>query len=302
VYLVHLSVLVILIGALIGSFSGFDAYVEIEESQQVDTVTLRKQNAPMKLGYEVRCDKFFVDFYENGSPKEFRSDLTFLHDGKEVEKKSLRVNHPVKFEGVTFYQSNYGKVPGKRVRVRIFRPESEQEITGLDIEVGKSFPLPGNEGQFRVAKTNIDFMQLGPAVLISARSTQGEETRFWVFQHSERIRKQFPGLLDQYPKLNPSAFTPYTFYLDAIESRYYTGLQVKKDPGVPVVWLGYLLMVAGLIVTFFTFHRRMWVRVSKGKQGVNVSVAGKAAKNPVGLERELKHLTTQLRNLFNEKR
>ena len=105
----------------------------------------------------------------------------------------------------------------------------------------------------------------------------------------------------QSPKFNASAFKPYTFFLDDLESAYYTGLQVNKDPGVNIVWLGCFLMVAGFFVAFFTSHRKIWVRLSEEKEGIRISVAGTSNKNPVGLQRELKNLTSEFKNLLSEK-
>jgi len=104
----------------------------------------------------------------------------------------------------------------------------------------------------------------------------------------------------QAPILNPSSFKPYTFFLDGIESRYYTGLQVNRDPGVPLVWLGFFLIIAGLFVTFFISHRRVWVRLSESQGRVSVSVAGTANKNPVGLEKELDRLIQKLRQALED--
>lgn len=102
----------------------------------------------------------------------------------------------------------------------------------------------------------------------------------------------------QAPILNPSSFEPYTFFLENIESRFYTGLQVNKDPGVSFIWLGCFIMVTGFFISFFTSHRQIWVHVSKDKGDVRISVAGRANKNPVGLERELDQLTLKLRSLL----
>jgi cytochrome c biogenesis protein len=301
VYLVHLSILLILIGALTGSFFGFEAYVNIMEGEQIDTVTLRGgMDQSLELGFEVRCDKFTVDFYENGAPKEYRSELTFLVNGEKVEKKSLLVNHPTQFMGITFYQSTYGSIPGRKVHLRISRHTTEHETTTHEVEPGNPMQLPGNEGKLTVTDVKGDFMDTGPAVLISIQPQNGEEQHFWVFQNHELIRKRLPPPMLKSPKFDPSAFKPYTFFLDGLETSYYTGLQVNKDPGVPVVWAGCFLIVAGFFVTFFTSHRRIWVRLSSEKQGINISIAGTSSKNPVGLERELIHLTQDLKNLFNE--
>jgi cytochrome c biogenesis protein ResB len=57
-------------------------------------------------------------------------------------------------------------------------------------------------------------------------------------------------------------------------------------------------MVTGFFITFFTSQRQIWVRVSKDEGDIRVSVAGRANKNPVGLERELDQLTHKLKNLL----
>lgn len=298
VYLVHSSVLFILIGALVGSFFGFEAYVNIMEGDRVDKVTLKKEMTSLALGFEVQCNKFKVDFYDNGAPKEYRSELSFIVNGNEVEKRSLLVNHPVQFRGITFYQASYGTVPGKKVRLKISRHADDPEITHLTTELGKELPLPGNEGRFRIIDIKGNFMRMGPAALVSVQPDKGKEIRFWMFRNETMIRKQIPGFMEKFQKLNPSAFSPYTFFLEEAENRYYTGLQANKDPGVPIVWTGCFLMVVGFFVTFFTSHRRIWLRISNEKGRLMISVAGTADKNPVGLQRELEHLANNLKTLL----
>jgi cytochrome c biogenesis protein len=242
-----------------------------------------------------------VDFYENGAPREYRSDLTFLVNGKDVEKTSLFVNHPAQFMGVTFYQSTYGTVPGRKVRLIISRDGDQQKPDKLEVAPGKPTQLPGDEGQFSVQDVKADFMNTGPAVLIATRSKTGKEKHFWVFRDYETIRNRLPEPMLKSPKFDPSAFEPYTFSLDGLETSHYTGLQVNRDPGVNIVWAGCFLIVAGFFVTFFTSHIRIWVRLSNQSNAINISVAGTSNRNPVGLERELMHLTTDLRKLFGGK-
>jgi cytochrome c biogenesis protein len=301
VYLVHLSVLLILTGSLVGSFFGFDAYVNILEGEQIDSVMLRKTMKPLKLAFHVRCDKFTVDFYENGSPKEYRSDLSFLVKGKKVDKKSLLVNHPVEFLGITFYQANYGSVPGKTVHLKVSRSTAEPTVTDMKVEAGKSIALPGGDGKFKVIDVRGDIMKMGQAALISVQPNQGNPVDFWVFKQGEMARKMLPGPMLKSPKFDPSAFKPYTFFLDGLETKFYTGLQVNRDPGVSIVWIGCFFMIAGLFVTFFLSHKRIWVHLLKTDQGVEIRAAGTANKNPVGLQRELEHLINDLKGLFGKK-
>ncbi len=302
VYLVHLSVLIIIIGALIGSFLGFEGYVNILEGDSINRISLRKNMAPYNLGFSVRCDKFVVEFYEDGAPKEYRSELSFLVNGKLVKKATLLVNHPVQWQGITFYQSSYGTIPGDRVRIRIEREGKERQVASAEVKIGEKVELPNGEGTFTILQVKENFMRMGPAMLVSVESEgpQGEKTtEFWVFHRQASIKKQFPGIFERFQKLNPSAFRPYTFFLDGMEARYYTGLQVNKDPGVPIVWLGCFLMIVGLFVAFFTSHRRIWIKLESVKNGVKITLAGMSSKNPVGLERELDNLASKLKGLFN---
>ena len=134
VYVVHLSVLLILMGGLVGSFLGIEAYVNILEGEKTNRVIITKTMTPLKLDFEVRCDKFSVDFYKTGAPKEFKSILTFLINGKPVQKNDLLVNHPVEFGGMTFYQASYGTVPGKQVRLSIHSESSKPVLTEMNVK------------------------------------------------------------------------------------------------------------------------------------------------------------------------
>ena len=107
VYIVHASILVIFAGAIVGHFFGFKGSVLIPETKDTDKVYASKTQAPLALGFTVRCDKFDIEFYDNGMPKEYTSRLTVLENGKEVLVKDIEVNHPLQYRGMTFYQSSY---------------------------------------------------------------------------------------------------------------------------------------------------------------------------------------------------
>ena len=302
VYLIHFSILLILMGGIIGSVFGFDAYVNILEGDTVDSVALSGDTTTMKLGFSVYCEEFSVEYYDNGSPKEYRSDLSFLAEGEPPMEASLLVNHPITFNGITFYQSSFGTILGK-AHLRIRKENGDPEESAIEVEPGIPFSLPGSEAQFQVLDADSNYRgAMGPAAQISVQP-QGEgkeEIRFLIFKDMETLRARYPEAMFKSPTLNPSTFKPYTFFLEDLESRYYTGLQVSRDPGVPLVWLGFFLMVAGFIVTFFTSHKKVWVRVSMSQGKARISVAGRANKNPVGLERELHQVTHKLQKLLTK--
>jgi cytochrome c biogenesis protein len=301
VYIVHLSVLFILIGAIIGSSLGFKGYVEIPDGEQTNIIFLRggKEGHQHKdLGFSVRCDKSFIDHYEDGTTKEYRSELSFIENTETVKKGDILVNHPMSFKGIRFYLSNYSVISGDMVRIRLFNSESN-ESSSLEIKKGEIIPLSKDGAQFRV--TNVDNNlkgMMGPAIFVSIKTDEGE-MGFWILKNIDILKKRFPEEMFKSPRLNPSSFSPYTFHLDGIQTRYKVAMQVNKDPGVPFVWTGFVLIMVGLIMTFFTSHKRIWVRVLKEEKGGVIHVAGKTNKNPVGLENELDHLLQKLKYVLN---
>jgi len=71
----------------------------------------------------------------------------------------------------------------------------------------------------------------------------------------------------------------------------YTGLEVAKDPGVEIVWVGCFLMVIGIYFAFFMSHRRIWVRIEDSA----VTVGGNASKNQGGFRLAFEGLVDRLK-------
>ena len=74
----------------------------------------------------------------------------------------------------------------------------------------------------------------------------------------------------------------------------YTGMQVRKDPGVLIVYLGCLLMAIGLYMTFFMSHKRVWVNISEEKSGLKVLVGASVNKNRAAFEAKIEKLVGML--------
>jgi cytochrome c biogenesis protein len=81
------------------------------------------------------------------------------------------------------------------------------------------------------------------------------------------------------------------------EPRYYAGLQITKDPGVGLVYTGFILMIAGCIICFFMSHRQVVVEVRGRGDHCDIMVSGTANKNKLGLEAGLTRLADRLKEL-----
>jgi len=270
VYVTHASILIIFLGAIVGNLFGYKAYVNIMEGTSVDKVWPRGGQDPLQLEFSVRCDNFDVEFYDGGGrPKEFSSDLVVLENGQEVYSKRIEVNDPLTWRGITFYQSSYGPAGGGVFRMKV-TPEGGTpfEVNGRQ---GEHVTLP-NGGSFAVEEYAQNAGGFGPAVRMHVNSPDGRHgTPFVIYQNHESFNvSQSRG--------------GYTFHLRGFDQKYYTGLQVAKDPGVEIVWLGCTLMVLGTCAAFFLSHRRIWITVSPLKGKTGVVVGGSAHRNQPAFE------------------
>jgi cytochrome c biogenesis protein len=175
-------------------------------------------------------------------------------------------------------------------------------VSRFSTEPFKSIPFPGNNGEFKIRDLKSDFMNTGAAVLISAKTDEGGEITFWVFEHPEKARALLPEPMRVSPRFNASAIEPYTFGLESVEMKYYTGLQANRDPGVSAVWSGFITMIAGFFFTFFSSHKRIWARMRRQGESTKIDIGGRASKNPIGLEKEIKGMMEALKTALEDDR
>ncbi len=281
-YGLHASILVILIGAIIGSFLGFKGFIMLMEGSAADEIIDRQSGQKIPLGFTVRCDSFTVSFYDTGAPKEFRSDLTIIDNGKEVLHKALRVNDPLEYKGITFYQASYQAAP--QVTLRVVTSDGRQ----------RTFTVPTFEKALW-PETNLALGVLQylpsvhgvPAVRVWVEYGSGPAQAIWVLKgHDKEV------------KLGDNLFR---FALLDAKEKYMTGLQIKKDPGVWVVWLGCTALILGFAVVFWVPHRKMWLWIGKnGKKDV-VLLSGQANKNRIQFEQDFNQVKEVLEQHIGER-
>jgi cytochrome c biogenesis protein len=204
----------------------------------------------------------------------------------------LLVNHPLSFEGFRFYQSSYGLTSEGKASLSLFKngKKSQDVLVGL----GETFVLPGKEGKVNVLRVEGNLMNMGPAIKLAVVSSQGE-TAFWVFRHIDKIKEMNPGIVQQIPMFNPGLFRPYVFVINGVQEKYYTGLQVNSDPGLPIVAAAAFLMFIGLMLVFFSSHRQVWLWIDMRGENTRISIAGRSHKDAVGLKRDIKNILVRIK-------
>jgi len=287
----HLSILIILIGGIIGSLYGFRGQVNILEGESVNQVLLRAKDEeiPQPIDFSVRCDDFNITYYnlpgrKEKHVKEYSSAITIVENGKEVLKKIVRVNHPLHYKGLAFYQSNYGAIHDVTLGIQW---KSKKEKTFFKILEGNTVPVPSTDYAIRMLKYEHEVHNFGEGAQVVLFKPNQEPRPFW--------------LLKAFPKFDEQRKDEFVLTVEEVTEKEYTGLSVTKDPGVWVVWIGCGLMIFGFILSFFFSHQKVWVRIPKSPGG-EVVLAGSANKNRVGFEKTFDELVEEIRKRGSESR
>ena len=106
--LVHLSLIIILIGSLIGAFKNFKAQEVLPKGE-----LFHIQN-PIRVGWftelpavNIRVNDFWVE-YEKKKIHQFYSNLSILDNyGNEIKEQTISVNNPLRYKNIDIYQSDW---------------------------------------------------------------------------------------------------------------------------------------------------------------------------------------------------
>ncbi len=273
VYVVHGSILIIVLGALVGSLTGFKGTVVIPVADQTEKIFVAGGNSTIDLGFTVRCDFFDIELYPDGTVKNYRSGLTIIEDGQEVLRKTIAVNSPLTYRGIRFYQAGYEGF-------NVFMVELRSIESGQTFETTVPFQV---EQQWR--KEGLSFG------IINAELQRQTVLRMKVWV---AVRGVAPLALWFDDGESQTVMIGGKSYEMRLKQAYATGLQVSRDPGVRVVYLGFLLMIVGLLLSFFLSHRRIWFLLQGEGEGTRVLFAGGSNKNRSEFEKQFMALQKRL--------
>lgn len=287
-YFTHLSLLIILIGGLVGSTYGFRGFVQIPEGEVIDQIYLRVKGAdvPRPLGFSIRCDDFSVTYYDLPGKqryvKEYSSQVTVMENGKEVMRKTIQVNHPLHYRGLAFYQASYGTINEITMGVEWGDKKGRTILRGLE---GDTLPIPNTNAMVRILRYVPELHNFGEGVQVAVFRPDESPRSYWLLRQRN------------FPPFDEKGRDGFSLHLEGVHSREYTGLQVTKDPGVWVVWVGSGLMILGLVVSFFFSHQRLWVRIPKEDgRSREVVIGGSTSKNRIGFEKRFREIVEQIRS------
>jgi len=271
----HLAFVVIVLGVFLTATTGF------KESQLVATVGSTVQ-VGHDTGLSVQAKSFNDAYYADGSPSDYASDLVLYKDGEQVDRQTVRVNHPLTWDGVSFYQSSFGSSAAMKVT----------DAAGKTL-YGDNVPLVWGSkdgqhsiGQFPLAANGLTVFVVEPASGKTDPSIKAGQVQLEISQDGQK--EPTTQVVDQGKPTTIAGLT-YTFE----RTRPFTGLIVARDPGAIFVWVGSTLLVVGLFLVFFFPHRRVWVRVRKTSGGSEILCAS-TMKRDVAFEPRFHQIVTDI--------
>lgn len=267
--IVHASMLIILLGAIWGAMTGFFAQEMVPSGK-----TFRIQNifdagpwaaAQIPKDWSVRVNRFWIDYTPDGSIDQFYSDLSVLDTaGSEVKRETIHVNQPLRYRGVTLYQADWS-VAAARVKLNN-SPVLEIAMSSLEAGGGRLW------GAWLPTKPD-----LSEGVTLVARDLQG--TLLVYGSDGKLVSTVRTGLSTEVNGVT----------LSLVEMVGSTGLQIKADPGIPLVYTGFGLLMLSVMMSYVS-HSQVWALV----QADTLYLGGRTNRAQVAFERELLAVLAQL--------
>ncbi|NP_001297058.1 cytochrome c biogenesis protein CCS1, chloroplastic [Solanum lycopersicum] len=254
---VHISLLLIMAGGTLSAVGSFRGAVTVPQGLNFVAGDVLAPSGFLStpsdaFSTEIRVNRFSMDYYDSGEVSQFHTDLSLFDlKGKEVMRKTISVNDPLRYGGITIYQTDWS-------------------ISALQV-------LKDDEGPFNLAMAPLQ-LNGGDKKLFGTFLPVADDNSPNVKGISMLARDlQSVILYDKEGKFagvrRPNSNLPIEIdgikivIADAIGS---SGLDLKTDPGVPVVYAGFGALMLTTCISYLS-HTQLWAL----QDGTSVVVGGK---------------------------
>jgi cytochrome c biogenesis protein len=246
--------------------------------------------------FDLKVDKFWIDYHENGSVKSYNSTLTVVEGGQPVATKTITVNDPLVYKGIWFYQSSYGDAWDQIevARVNIKDKASDKILRTVDLEWQKEHAIDDLKLKLSVTDFVADFAFNSTETKVYSKTVEHANPAVKLAVSGPDSVQATPWIFYQYPDLLEIKNSNYRFELVGYKPKKFTGLQIAKNPGINLVWTGCTMIVVGITLSSFIFHRRLWAKIVPAQTGVIVHIGGSSHKSHIDFQKEFRKLTEKI--------
>ena len=238
--IVHFSMILVLLGTIIGSLFGFKAQeiVPKTETFHIQNI-LNNGQLTVVPKTSARINDFWITYTKTKTVSQFYSDISILdNQGNETNRKTISVNYPLISNSVYYYQTDWNLI-GLRF----------QNLKNEIIE----YPLINVfNNQSKVWLTWIsNNSSLNEGIITIIDNLEG-----YCSVYNEK--GQFLGNIELNETIN------FKIPLTLLEIISSTGLQIKTDPGIPIIYLGFFFLMLSTLISYITYSQ-IWI-IQKNQQ------------------------------------
>nr|UZC30161.1 c-type cytochrome biogenesis protein [Entomoneis sp.] len=238
--LVHFSMILVLLGTIFGSLFGFKAQEIVPKTENFyiqNILTTGQLTVIPKVS--ARINDFWITYTKTKTISQFYSDISILDtEGNETYRKTISVNSPLIYKGIYYYQTDWSLI-GLRFK----------NVTNEILE----YPLLNfskNQEKIWLTWISKDSSFLEGFILII------DNLEGYCSIYNEK--GQFLGNIELHEMGN---FTNSLTFLEIISS---TGLQIKTDPGIPMIYSGFFFLMISTLISYTTYSQ-IWM-IKKNRQ------------------------------------
>jgi cytochrome c biogenesis protein len=236
--IVHFSMILVLLGTIIGSLLGFKAQEIVPKTENFHIQNI-VNNGPLTIipKTAARVNDFWITYTKKKTISQFYSDISILNNqGNEVDRKTIYVNYPLIYKGIYYYQTDWN-------------------LIGLRLQNAKNqiieYPLIN-------ILSNQDKVWL---TWISNNKTEGIVIIIDNLEGYCSVYNDIGQFLGNIELNETSNFKEQLTLLEIISS---TGLQIKTDPGIPIIYLGFFFLMISTLISYITYSQ-VWI-IQKNKK------------------------------------
>ena len=232
--LVHFSMILVLLGTIIGSLFGFKAQeiVPKTESFHIQNV-LNNGQLTIIPKTSARINDFWITYTQSQTVSQFYSDISILNSkGNETKRKTISVNYPLIYNNVYYYQTDWNLI-GLR-----FQNEKNEIIEYPLINL-----LNNQNKAWLTWISNNQSLNDGNIAIV-------DNLEGYCSIYNEN--GEFLGNLELNETIN------FKSPLTLVEIISSTGLQIKTDPGIPIIYSGFFFLMVSTLISYITYSQ-IWI-------------------------------------------
>jgi cytochrome c biogenesis protein len=235
--IVHVAMLIILSGNVVAALGSLNSQELMVKGEIYQIQNIVSKNFLTKIpNYSIRVNDFWIEYGQvKNNIKQFYSDLSILDEtGVEKLQKTITVNYPLRYKDISFYQTDW-----KTIAIRINIDNKNYQIPLQPLNEGKNL--------FISWIPSLNFENNGVTVI-----TNGLNGTFSIYTENGKFNGTY-NIGDKISKIK-------SLVVSEIVSE--TGLQIRKDPGINLIYLGFAILMISSIISYFSFTQ-FWL-LNKG--------------------------------------